>query len=188
MEASVYNHVPATNITKVTQEVSTLTFMDDSTLISQNVEGLEQMLGIANEFYNLNNTQANPYKYVLITNALKTPTPVTFNLADSSFTVTSLPPTQSFRFLGVWFSFSKSPRFVHDQIKSEYTQFNALIKRKLLTYAQISYLHNRVLIPKVEYRAQVSYLTQSVTDKAMKSFLRIFKNKCKLASSFLLAF
>ena len=117
MEVHKYNSIPITTTQHISQEVTTLTFMDDSTLISNSIFGLEWMLDTANEFYTLNNTQANPHKYVLISNFLPDPTPITFNLLNNSFTITSIPSTQSFCFLGVWFSFSNTPSYVHSQIK-----------------------------------------------------------------------
>src|SRR5256885_7519982 len=47
---------------------STLAFMDDTTLISSSLNGLTNMLNIANEFYEMNNTKINFNKAELITN------------------------------------------------------------------------------------------------------------------------
>ena len=47
---------------------STLAFMDDTTLISSSIEGLMQMLSIAQEFYEMNNTKINFNKANLICN------------------------------------------------------------------------------------------------------------------------
>src|SRR5437764_12655536 len=47
---------------------STLAFMDDTTLISSSIEGLTQMLTIAQEFYEMNNTKINFNKADLICN------------------------------------------------------------------------------------------------------------------------
>ncbi|PKC54593.1 hypothetical protein RhiirA1_477023 [Rhizophagus irregularis] len=59
--------------------------MDDSTLVFSSKAGMESMLSITEEFYQINNTSANHNKYVLITNLLpltsnSTLSPVTFNL------------------------------------------------------------------------------------------------------------
>ncbi|EXX68806.1 hypothetical protein RirG_101780 [Rhizophagus irregularis DAOM 197198w] len=50
--------------------INNLVFMDDSTLISSSKSGMESMLSITEEFYQINNTSANHNKYVLITNSL----------------------------------------------------------------------------------------------------------------------
>src|SRR4051812_547825 len=45
---------------------STLAFMNDTTLISSSIEGLDHLLNIAQEFYNMNNTKINFNKAELI--------------------------------------------------------------------------------------------------------------------------
>src|SRR5256885_13150371 len=47
---------------------STLAFMDDTTLISSSIEGLDHLLNIAQEFYEFNNTKINFNKAELICN------------------------------------------------------------------------------------------------------------------------
>src|SRR4051794_33973438 len=91
MNTHKYNTIPITTTQYISQEVATLTFMDNFTLISNSIFGLKWMLNIANEFYELNNIQANSHKYVLILNYLSDPTPITFNLLNKTFTITSIP-------------------------------------------------------------------------------------------------
>ncbi|EXX73992.1 hypothetical protein EMWEY_00041610 [Rhizophagus irregularis DAOM 181602=DAOM 197198] len=50
--------------------VNNLVFMDDSTLVFSSKAGMESMLSITEEFYQINNTSTNHNKYVLITNSL----------------------------------------------------------------------------------------------------------------------
>ncbi|CAB4430549.1 unnamed protein product [Rhizophagus irregularis] len=92
--------------------INNLVFMDDSTLVSSSKAGMEHMLSITEEFYWLNNTSANHNKYVLATNAISVTqdlSPIVFNLtpfslnATATITVTPIPMSSSFRFLGVWF-------------------------------------------------------------------------------------
>ncbi|GBC12172.2 RNA-directed DNA polymerase from mobile element jockey-like [Rhizophagus irregularis DAOM 181602=DAOM 197198] len=90
-------------------KINNLVFMDDSTLISSSKVGMEFMLSITEEFYQINNTSANYSKYVLITNSLpltsnSTLSPITFNLGLSSLnnipsiTITPISMTTSFIF------------------------------------------------------------------------------------------
>lgn len=85
--------------------ISTLAFMDDTTLISSSVDGLVSMLNTANEFYAMNNTKINFSKAKLITNrnpstpsspASPTPTSYHFQLVNNSFDITPLSPSTSF--------------------------------------------------------------------------------------------
>src|SRR3954464_15150944 len=100
---------------------ATLAFMDNTTLISSSIEGLNQLLDIAQEFYDMNNTKINFNKAELICNrdpinqtAIISDHPVAFNFKTSTidFTCTPLSPKNSFRFLGVWFTLTLNKQFV----------------------------------------------------------------------------
>src|SRR4051812_1999035 len=89
---------------------ATLTFMNDTTLISSSIEGLNQLLNIAQDFYDINNTKINFNKAELICNRDPSdpstklpdhPTPFNFKSSMVDFTCTPLLPNTSFRFLGV---------------------------------------------------------------------------------------
>src|SRR4051812_48881454 len=78
-------------------DTSTLAFMDDTTLISSSLNGLTDMLNIANKFYRMNNTKINFDKAELITNRdlsdPNKPVPLRsilhqFRLLTSSFSIT----------------------------------------------------------------------------------------------------
>src|SRR5215213_5991860 len=100
--------------------LSTLAFMDDTTLISSSINGLTNMLNLANEFYAMNNTKINFSKAELITNRdplsnstiSSSPSPYTFILSSNSFSITPIAPSSSFRFLGVWFSLMNNTAYV----------------------------------------------------------------------------
>ncbi|GET50587.1 reverse transcriptase family protein [Rhizophagus irregularis DAOM 181602=DAOM 197198] len=107
--------------------MNNLVFMDDSTLISSSKSGMESMLSITEEFYQINNTSANHNKYVLITNSLPptsapSPSPVVFDLQLSglnkvpSISIVPISMNSSFRFLGVWFNVARSRDFVRKQV------------------------------------------------------------------------
>src|SRR3989337_1488923 len=91
--------------------ISQLAFMDDTTIVSSSIQGLTEILSIAQEFYQLNNTKINFNKADLICNRdPSSPTdPLPFSPAsfqflsyNINFAVTPLSPSTSFRFLGVW--------------------------------------------------------------------------------------
>src|SRR5256886_14186447 len=51
------------------ESISSLVFMDDSTLNSSSKQGMEHLLTISEEFNMMNNISANHSKYVLMSNA-----------------------------------------------------------------------------------------------------------------------
>ncbi|GET66234.1 RNA-directed DNA polymerase from mobile element jockey-like isoform X1 [Rhizophagus irregularis DAOM 181602=DAOM 197198] len=154
--------------------INNLVFMDDSTLISSSKSGMESMLSITEEFYQINNTSANHNKYVLITNLLPptsvlSPSPVVFDLQLSglnivpSISIVPISMNSSFRFLGVWFNVAGSRDFVRKQVAREF------------------YLHNTVLIPKLEYRMQVTHLSESECASATSSIRSLDYIACTIA-------
>ncbi|GET55806.1 hypothetical protein GLOIN_2v1783661 [Rhizophagus irregularis DAOM 181602=DAOM 197198] len=149
--------------------INNLVFMDDSTLISSSKSGMESMLSITEEFYQINNTSANHNKYVLITNSLP------------STSVLSPSPVVSFRFLGVWFNVAGSRDFVKKQVARECNSFAATVRPAKLSAKQIVYLHNTVLIPKLEYRMQVTHLSESECASATSSIRSLVKHKANFS-------
>ncbi|GBC10537.1 hypothetical protein RclHR1_00970038 [Rhizophagus clarus] len=184
------------NMTDSTSDIviNNLVFMDDSTLISSSKAGLEHMLSITEEFYALNNTSANHQKYVLISNSLPLTTtttilPVEFSLSLSSLNdissifVTPLSITSSFRFLGVWFNIKDSRDFVKKQIASECNSFATTFRPAKLSAKQVVYLYNSVLIPKLEYRMQVTHLSTANCYSATRSIRSLVKHKANFSRS-----
>ncbi|GET58596.1 RNA-directed DNA polymerase from mobile element jockey-like [Rhizophagus irregularis DAOM 181602=DAOM 197198] len=175
-------------------KINNLVFMDDSTLISSSKAGMEFMLSITEEFYQINNTSANHNKYMLITNSLpltsnSSLSPITFNLDLSSLnsvpsiTITPISMTTSFRFLGVWFNIKSSCDFVKKQLKRECCSFATIIRPAKLSSKQVVYLHNAVLIPKLEYRMQVTHLSESDYHLITRSIRSVVKHKANFSHS-----
>src|SRR5438034_7294866 len=190
LNSSILDSVYPRQFTTRELNFSQLTFMDDSTLIASSKAGLTTLLSITEEFYGLNNTAANHSKYVLISTDMKQPQDISFNLIPSplhttnSITIRSNDPIQSFRFLGVWFNLSISTKFVKTQLTREYNQFTNVLRFKKLTGKQLVYLHNNVLIPKLEYRSQVTSLSQAECSLISRPFKSLFKRKLGLCRVF----
>jgi hypothetical protein len=78
-----------------------------------------------------------------------------------SISITPISMTSSFRFLGVWFNINGTRNFVRNQVKRECNSFTATIRPAKLSAKQVVYLHNTVLILKLEYRMQVTHLSEA---------------------------
>ncbi|GET61402.1 reverse transcriptase family protein [Rhizophagus irregularis DAOM 181602=DAOM 197198] len=172
--------------------INNLVFMDDSTLISSSKSGMESMLSITEEFYQINNTSANHNKYVLITNSLPptsapSPSPVVFDLRLSglnkvpSISIVPISMNSSFRFLGVWFNVAGYRDFVRKQVARECNSFAATVRPAKLSAKHVVYLHNTVLIPKLEYRMQVTHLSESECVSATSSIRSLVKHKANFS-------
>ncbi|MGF7231783.1 hypothetical protein, partial [Arachidicoccus sp.] len=144
------------------------------------------------EFYNFNNTKINFNKAVIVCNRELSdnsipisaqPAPFTFNLGDHSFTLPPLPPKESFRFLGVWFTLSPSHNFIKQQCKTEYALVAAKLRYKKLTNKQLIYLHNMVLMPKVLFRLKSTLLSEKDCHAISLPFRSVFKRSLQLVST-----
>jgi hypothetical protein len=172
--------------------VSALTFMDDSNLVASHIDGLKHMIEIAQEFYDMNNTKINFDKAELICNRdpnnpdlplPSVPQSFTFTVVNKQFSITPLAPNASFRFLGVWFTFALSAAFVKKQCKTEYSLFAKQLSNKRLTIDQIRYLHNAVLLPRVEYRLKATMLSEKDCKDIMSPMKKLFKNNTHITIS-----
>jgi len=170
--------------------IPTLGYMDDTNLVSASIDSLTKMLKLSQGFYELNNTKINFSKAIFICNRnpaasnLQLPSkPESFNfrLDNSSFSLTPIHYRDSFRFLGVWFSLSLSTQYVRKQCATEYKIFSRTLSKKKLTYDQLKYLHNSVLVPKVEYRLKGCLPSERDCNSIQATFRKTFKHSLDIA-------
>src|SRR5436305_2270089 len=175
----------------------TLAFMDNTTLISSSIEGLDHLLNIAQEFYEINNTKINFSKAELICNrnpsnpSSQLPdvlTPYNFKSETLDFSCTPLLLKISFQFLGLWFTLTLNKQFIKKQCRTEYQLFAGKLRNKKLTTDQLKYLHNAILLPKVLYRLKCTVLSDRECDVIMAPFKKLYKNTSVLISSLLNCF
>jgi len=166
--------------TTISQTVSSIAFMDDTTWVAPNQTNLEKILDIADEFYRITNTAINKNKSELIINNNKKDT-IDIKFGDA--TIPIQPSKKPIRFLGVWISFNKNKSFIKQQLQTEIIKFCNIIKRKPLTDRQLIYIFNMVLAPKIMYRLQIYVLTEIECQKLMAPIRKTFKNKLKFATT-----
>src|ERR1044072_7186401 len=73
--------------------------------------------------------------------------------------------------------------FVKKQCRTEYALFAGKLRNKKLTSDQLSYLHNAVLLPRVEYRLKATCLTEQECLSIQAPFRKLLKNTLALVSS-----
>src|SRR5581483_1563137 len=91
--------------------------------------------------------------------------------------------SESIRFLGVWINIKKHRRFVISQAKDEVLSLCNYIRHKRITDKQLLYLYNMVILPKIEYRTQLTYLSQFDCDSIIVPFRKVFKHRLHMAIS-----
>src|SRR3954469_24548947 len=154
-------------------------YMDDTTWLSEKQENLETILEIADDFYTLNNIKVNKTKSELIVNVpgKDVPDEIELNFGTESIKIRPAKKNESIRTLGVWINFEGNRRFIKKQAQDEVESMCNILKRKKLTDKQLLYLYNMVIMPCIEYRTQLCFLSKNECDTIMKPFRKLFKQK-----------
>jgi exonuclease III/ribonuclease HI len=169
---------------QVEENISNVAFMDDTTWITEDKEDLEKILEIADDFYNLNNIKVNKDKSELLyhqSNDRNEDELVILQFGQDNIEIKSAKYKESIRFLGVWINLAGHREFIINQTTDEVTHFCHIINNKRITDKQLLYLWNMVVIPRIEYRTQITYLGFEDCNKITSFFRKFFKHKLNLS-------
>src|SRR6266542_237870 len=156
-------------------------FIDDTTWITSSQSTMESILSIADSFFILNDILINDDKAILLTNdQLLETREAHFNLPNRSLTIKARPIQATERVLGVWITLQRSDKFIIQQIKQEISQVCNTLKYKKVTDKQLLYVFNAVVIPRLEYRSQLVFLSEDLCSTLMAPFRKLFKHKLNL--------
>jgi hypothetical protein len=154
--------------------VGDLAFMDDTTWITETKDSLETILEIADDFYNLNSIKVNKDKSELLVYDPNNPqlnrNSIILKFGDDQIEITPKLYNESARILGVWVNLDGNKNYVIQQMHDEVTKLCLVLKRKPITDKQLLYLWNMVIIPRLEYRSQITVLNQQQCNKIVSPF------------------
>ena len=182
----------------ITKQVSVpaLAFMDDTLFCSGAHDNMQAILCIASSFHSFTNILVNDKKARLLSSITKPlakkknqpsqprPTQTTFVISPShSITVKFTPYANSIRYLGAWISIKKNDSTIIAHAKRTINHAVYNMRNAQLTDLQLLYIYNKVLIPQLEYRTQMTVLTKSNCDNISSLFIQLFKAKLTLARS-----
>ena len=159
-------------------------FMDDSNWIADSIAKLENTLHITSSFNTLNDIQTNDDKAVLLTT--KVPDnhePIILNVNSKQIAIKPISLHDSTRILGVWLSAGKSNKYIFDQLKQEIQQYCTILQHKIVTDQQLLYIYNMVIIPRIEFRSQLVFLSKEQCNTLQAPFRILFKHKLKMAKN-----
>jgi hypothetical protein len=162
--------------------------MDDTNLFSNNQQELEEILQIADDFYNLNDIQINKDKSELLlrksNHSFTYSEKIKIKFGHQFVNITPTPKNSSIRVLGVWFNAFNKRDFIIKQAQDEIRNLsNNILKTKVITDKQSSYIFNTLILPKIEYRTQTVIFSENECNQMMVPYRKRFKNKLKFASS-----
>src|SRR5918994_1230922 len=101
--STLESHVPA------------LAYMDDTLWMGNSKDDLNDILNIADSFYNLNSIKVNWDKSILLS-SLPISTAVQFQFNNNPLWITSMDPKVPIRYLGIWISLLNDNRYIHRQV------------------------------------------------------------------------
>ncbi|CAJ0908002.1 15184_t:CDS:2, partial [Entrophospora sp. SA101] len=155
-------------------------FMDDTTLIGNNLEGMTRLHQITKSFYKANDIKDNPNKSVLINiNAKEEEMQL-----DDHNKITAIKKSESARYLGILIDGDGKIKSQKNKILEFSRTAAAIARKKSITELQVTYLFNKVIIPAIEYKLQLCILSKQECIQIMNPFLQLFKVKAKLVRSF----
>ena len=162
--------------------VPCLAYMDDTLWLSKTKEDLNNIILIADSFYILNDIKVNWDKSLLLT-SLPTQTQINFRMTNNNMWLQPNDPNIPVRYLGIWVSIAQNKKFIYQQVKDEISTSATTMKKKKLTDKQLSSIFNAVLIPRILYKIQTTFLTFQFCEMIMGTFRKMFKASLHLSIS-----
>ena len=157
-------------------------FMDDTTWIASSKSNMQRILDEAAIFYKANDSQVNGKKSVLIAinSPKKDPNKVVY-IGPSREPLKKLDENDFTRYLGIWLGEKDQKKFIINLLQREIFQVTQALGKKKTTDKQVLYILNRVLIPRIEYRAQHCFLQEGECKKLTAKYMGKFKNAINIS-------
>ena len=164
---------------------ATIAFMDDTTWIARSKENMQLILDDAREFYKANDSQINSSKSILIVingkNRQMNEQHVKAGLRKEI--VNRLDNKEFARFLGVWIGSTNPKKDIIPRIKNEINKITNVLKQKKATEKQATYIINRILMLRIEYRLQHCFISEKVCNKLSVELRRTVRNKLGISNT-----
>lgn len=166
--------------------IACLAYADDTVWIAKSKKEMEEILAIANSFFELNDIQVNGKKsQLMIINGDKDKSnrKITIDTGVAQAEVQAVEPNEAIRYLGVWLREKKGKRHTINIIKNEIKDVIDILGYKKMTMAHVAYVNNKVIIPRIEYRAKLVYLNEAEATEMQRPVFRIYKHTMGCAST-----
>ena len=140
------------------------------------------MINLANEFYKINNIEINGKKSELfaINPTHKQDFVIMGTNKDKVYVKNKNDPT---RILGNWFKATLGQQHIFSKIKQIFSSFILSMNRKKLSAAHVTYLHNQVILPKIDYLLKTVPISKDKCDALQGPCLKMIKKKNLLPST-----
>ena len=167
---------------KMSLRIAATAFMDDTTWIASSKTNMQKILDDAAIFYKANDSQINGKKSILIAiNGEKKNSDNTVYIGPEKEPLKKSEENEFARYLGIWIGEKDHKKFTIDLMEREIFQITHALEKKKTTDKQILYILNRVLIPRLEYRAQHCFLQKKECKSLTARYMGKFKNAINMS-------
>ncbi|CAG8618585.1 3866_t:CDS:2, partial [Dentiscutata heterogama] len=166
-------------ITALTQQPSqlkhnTIAYMDDLNLLATSKTELQNNLNIATEFFLLNDIKANPTKTKLIVMNSKT---TNKQIHQGTTAINPTHKKEPIRILGIWLSEHSILTPNRNKITEDSETIAQELKSKFTTGHMAAYIYNKVLLPRIEFKLQTTFLTPNMLKNTQRKIDTTIKYK-----------
>ena len=117
---------------------------------------------IADKFNRFNGIKVNPEKSkLLIINSSETKENNFVKYSSNETIIHFIKQDESICFLGVCISSKNNKNFIKKQIKKDVSNIYNIVKGKIITVEQMGYIINMVVIPRIEYKANLTIFNET---------------------------
>ncbi|CAB4443903.1 unnamed protein product [Rhizophagus irregularis] len=133
----------------------------------------------------MNNIQTNYEKFAVTTNEeIQTVDgEININFGSEIRKIKPIRAGESVRILGVWVNLNLNTKFVLNQCKDIIRNYNRIIRKKRVTDLQMKYIYNHVIIPRIEYKSQLTIWNHNQIEQLNKLSRSMFKQKTSLVAT-----
>ena len=157
-------------------------FLDDTELYNSSTNDLSYQVTTTNSFYKFTNIKVNNDKAILLTtdkNAVDVEGYITLIIDGREVKYKITPNNEQVRFLGIHFNMDGKRTQLIKQLTDISKHAMMTINRKKVTPDHVTYIVNRVLIPRMEYLLQVNVLLESECNSVMAPLRKLLRHKAR---------
>ena len=165
-------------------EIFNITFMDDTTWLSNSKTNLEKQVTIADSFNRFNGTKVNPEKSKLIViNSREKEENNHIKYGKHDTIIHPEKNNSSIRFLGVWISETNNKTFIKKQVIKDVNNIYFLTKGKKITAEMMTYVINMVAILRMEYKANLTIFNENEAQNITTNLRKLLRYKIGLPNT-----
>ncbi|GET56608.1 reverse transcriptase family protein [Rhizophagus irregularis DAOM 181602=DAOM 197198] len=185
MELNWPDNVFNNNKRKITVRTAVSAYADDTQWIAKSKNEAEEILLIADEFFDINDIKINGEKTeIIVVNPEESNENERFlEIGKNNDKVFVNKGSVPIRILGVWFKADKGDKHIEAIVKKEISTIVGAIRHKHITHAQAIYIINTVLLPRLEYRLKTTVWEDKKYEEIFKPVMQTIKHKTRLPSN-----